>query len=334
MIILPSAGAVLLMAGVPADTEATAKPAPAGIEAVHPAAGPSAPDTPAPLAPVEASPQDDQAPPADMSLPLADVPVPEGDIVVTARGDAPPGDPLQGVNIQSFEIVQSIDEAVVGPIAHGYRTILPEPVRDGLGNALRNLGEPVNFLNFLLQFKLGKAAETLGRFAVNSTLGLGGLFDVAKKKPFNLPHRPNGFANTLGYYGVESGPYLYLPLVGSTTLRDLFGDTVDILILPTSVGKPFDRATFALPATAINKLNERVARDSEIRRLREESIDPYAETRTLYLDMRQREIDSLKGVGHGGDVPAAGAPGIEAPTAAVQPGQDAPVAEEVDPAPL
>src|SRR3546814_15373424 len=78
----------------------------------------------------------------------------------------------------------------------GYQGIVPEPVRDGLGNALRNLSEPVNFLNFLLQFKIGKAAETLGRFAVNTTFGVGGLFDVAKTMPFNLPYRRNGFANT------------------------------------------------------------------------------------------------------------------------------------------
>src|SRR3546814_1283739 len=76
-----------------------------------------------------------------------------------------------------------------------------------------------NFLNFLLQFKIGKAAETLGRFAVNTTFGVGGLFDVAKTMPFNLPYRRNGFANTLGFYGVEPGPYFYLPLIGSTTLR-------------------------------------------------------------------------------------------------------------------
>src|SRR3546814_6026547 len=88
------------------------------------------------------------------------------------------------------------------------------PVRDGLGNALRNISEPVNFLNFLLQFKIGKAAETLGRFVVNTTFGVGGLVDVAKTKPFNLPYRRNGFANTLGFYGVEPGPYFYLPLVG------------------------------------------------------------------------------------------------------------------------
>ena len=224
-----------------------------------------------------------------------EMPADPHDIVVTARGEAPPGDPLQDLNVKSFRVVQSVDQAIVGPVAQGYEDAIPEPVRDGLGNALRNLGEPVNFLNFLLQFKIGKAAETLGRFAINSTFGIGGLFDVAKTKPFCLPHRPNGFANTLGFYGVEPGAYFYLPLVGPTTVRDMVGDGVDLLVLPVAIGSPFNRKAYALPATTIDKLNDRVERDAEIVRLREESVDPYVETRTLYLDMRQREIDALKG---------------------------------------
>src|SRR3546814_10695113 len=80
---------------------------------------------------------------------MAEMPSAPHDIVVTARGDAPPGDPLQAVNIASYRAVQSIDAALVAPVAMGYQGIVPEPVRDGLGNALRNLSEPVNFLNFL-----------------------------------------------------------------------------------------------------------------------------------------------------------------------------------------
>ena len=217
------------------------------------------------------------------------------EIVVTARGDAPPGDPLQAVNIESYRAVQAIDQAFVGPIAMGYQGIVPEPVRDGVGNALRNLTEPVNFLNFLLQFKIGKAAETLGRFAINSTFGVGGLFDVAKKKPFNLPYRRNGFANTLGFYGVEPGPFFYLPVFGATTLRDMAGNGLDMLVLPTAIGKPFNRTAYAVPTTVVRALNDRIERDAEIERLQQQSLDPYVETRTLYLQMRQREIDALKG---------------------------------------
>ncbi|MBK6414651.1 MlaA family lipoprotein [Sphingopyxis sp.] len=217
------------------------------------------------------------------------------EIVVTARGDAPPGDPLQAVNIESYQAVQAIDQALVGPIAMGYQGIVPEPVRDGVGNALRNLTEPVNFLNYLLQFKIGKAAETLGRFAINSTFGVGGLFDVAKKKPFNLPYRRNGFANTLGFYGVEPGPFFYLPLFGATTLRDMAGNGLDMLVLPTAIGKPFNRTAYAVPTTVVRALNDRIERDAEIERLQQQSLDPYVETRTLYLEMRQREIDALRG---------------------------------------
>ncbi|RYD41265.1 MAG: VacJ family lipoprotein [Sphingomonadales bacterium] len=163
--------------------------------------------------------------------PPAGIPPSPNEIVVTAREEAPPGDPLQEANIASYRVVQSVDKALVAPVATGYQGIVPEPVRDGLGNALRNLSEPINFLNFLLQFKLGKAAETLGRFVVNTTFGVGGLVDVAKTEPFNLPYRRNGFANTLGFYGVEPGPYFYLPLLGPTTLRDLAGNSIDLLVV-------------------------------------------------------------------------------------------------------
>ena len=227
--------------------------------------------------------------------PPAEVPSSPDDIVVTARGEAPPGDPLQEANIASFRAVQSVDKALVAPVATGYQGIVPEPVRDGLGNALRNLSEPVNFLNFLLQFKIGKAAETLGRFVVNTTFGVGGLFDVAKTKPFSLPYRRNGFANTLGFYGVEPGPYFYLPLLGPTTLRDLAGNSIDLLVVPTAVGAPFNRAAYSIPTNVIQQLNDRIERDAEIEHLQEVSTDPYVETRTLYLEMRQREIDALKG---------------------------------------
>ncbi|TCM32446.1 phospholipid-binding lipoprotein MlaA [Novosphingobium sp. ST904] len=217
------------------------------------------------------------------------------EIVVTAREAPPPGDPLQEANIKSYRVIQSVDKALVAPVATGYQRVLPEPVRDGLGNALRNISEPVNFLNFLLQFKIGKAAETLGRFVVNTTFGVGGLVDVAKTKPFNLPYRRNGFANTLGFYGVEPGPYFYLPLVGPTTLRDMAGNGIALLVLPTTVGAPFNRPAYAVPTTVIKQLNDRIEGDAEITRLQEESLDPYVETRTLCLEKRQREIDALKG---------------------------------------
>ena len=296
---ISAVAALLLLSGPPPVPIEAAPETRTEFERKQPDDAPVSPEPPIvvrTVVDIPPSPDGSVAPSVDSG---AEPPPAPGDIVVTARGAPPPGDPLQDVNITSFRAIQSVDKALVAPVATGYQGIVPEPVRDGLGNALRNLTEPVNFLNFLLQFKIGKAAETLGRFAINTTFGVGGLFDVAKTKPFDLPYRRNGFANTLGFYGVEPGPYFYLPLIGPTTLRDLAGNSIDLLVVPTAVGAPFNRTAYAVPTTVIRQLNDRIEGDAEIKRLQEESLDPYVETRTLYLEMRQREIDALKGKGRG-----------------------------------
>jgi len=243
------------------------------------------------------------APPAENSAP-AQAPEPaatepdqadQGAIVVTARPRADPGDPAEAVNTISFSAVQSVDKAFVGPVSLAYKRSVPEPVRGGLRHFLDNLQEPVVFLNYLLQLKPGKAAETLGRFAINSTIGVGGLIDVAKKKPFNLPRHPNGFAFTLGYYGVKPGPFLFLPIIGPTTVRDLFGRWVDLLVLPVSIGKPFNRPVYGATTLVFRSIDERAESDDRLRKLREESTDHYRALRDDYLRNRQAEIDALHG---------------------------------------
>lgn len=274
------------LASPPADQQATDVPVPPPVNAPPPIdALPPTPPAPAILPPSGDAPE---------PTTTDDTPTTENEIIVTAGTEALRVDPLQEVNLISYQAVQSVDKALVAPVAKTYQRAIPEPIRDGLGNALRNVSEPVNFLNFLLQFKIGKAAETVGRFAINTTLGLGGLFDVAKKKPFHLPHRRNGFANTMGFYGIKPGPYFFLPLLGPTTLRDIAGNSLDLMLLPTAIGAPFDRTAYAIPSNVVMQLNARIERDADIKRLQEESPNPYAETRTLYLEMRQREIDALK----------------------------------------
>jgi phospholipid-binding lipoprotein MlaA len=223
--------------------------------------------------------QDDDATPGEL-----------GEIVVSGRRRS--GDPIEKVNAQSYKAVQALDGAIVAPLAKGYEKAVPKPVRRGIHNFLDNLQEPVVFLNYILQLKPGKAAETLGRFAVNSTVGLAGIVDVAKKKPFNLPHRPNSLANTLGYYGVGPGPYLFLPLIGPTTLRDLFGTVGDRLVLPTAVGAPFNKSAFTIPANVLSALDYRVAFDESLSKLHS-APNPYAATRTNYLERRRADIDRL-----------------------------------------
>jgi phospholipid-binding lipoprotein MlaA len=215
-------------------------------------------------------------------------------IVVTANQGPPKGDPIAVVNEVSFGAVQSVDKAIIAPIAYGYRDGLPAPIRDGLHNVLNNLDEPIVFLNFLLQLKIGKAAETVGRFAINSTIGVAGLFDFAKKHPINLPRRSNGLADTLGYYGVGPGPYLFLPVFGSTTVRDLLGRVVDLSLLPATVGKPFTNPIVSGTKGVLSSIDDRVENDVILTRV-QESGNPYAAMREYYLMKRRAEIDVLKG---------------------------------------
>lgn len=249
----------------------------------------------APPATIEAEQRAGAAPKED--VPADRVPL-QDEIVVSARPGAPRSDPMRGVNKASFDMVQAADKAVTGPVARGYKQAVPAPVRSGLRNALRNLGQPVVAVNYLLQLKPGKSLETIGRLAVNSTLGVAGLLDVAKRRPFHLPHRANGFAYTLGYYGVKPGPYLYLPLIGPTTVRDLAGQVGDVSLLPLAVGGPFGNPLVAGSATALRLVDERAEADDVIQQTRTEAADPYAATRSRYLEQRQAEIDSLRGI-HG-----------------------------------
>lgn len=220
-----------------------------------------------------------------------------GDIVVTAQKGARVSDPLRRVNEVSFKAVNAVDDALLRPVSLTYKRIAPQPVRDGIRNFLNNLHEPVVALNYLIQLRPGKAAETVGRFSINSTIGLVGFVDVAKRHPINLPRRPNGFADSLGYYGVRPGPYFFLPLIGPTTLRDLAGGTLDGFVLPIGVGRPFSRVAYTLPTGILRGLDRRIAFDDRLATMKRDGGDLYAVRRTFYLKQRQAEIDALRGRG-------------------------------------
>lgn len=243
------------------------------------------------------------APPAETTVDAAtpSQPVPseeqapvEGEnvIVVSSSPRHIRADPLSGINAASFEAVQAVDRVVVAPVAGGYAKIVPKPVRNGLRNFLINLAEPIVFINYLLQFKPGKALETVGRFGINSTIGVAGLFDMAKRKPFHLPYRQNGFANTFAYHGIGNGPFLFVPVLGPTTARDLVGRVLDLSVLPALVGKPLNSPAYSLTTGTVKSLNDRVAFDQQITANRDKS-DAYVATRDFYLKQRQAEIDAL-----------------------------------------
>ncbi|MGN8000197.1 MlaA family lipoprotein [Sphingomonas sp. 22176] len=281
-VVLPAVDA---QSTAPGQATVAQSPPPAVSAVPEPGQATSAPAQTAPQAASAAPEQAPQTTPAD------------DEIVVSARPRPPREDPLQEVNLKTYAVVQTADKLVVAPAAKTYSKIVPSFIRAGLRHFFNNLNEPVVFVNYLLQHKIGKAFETVGRFGVNSTLGIAGVVDVAKKKPFKLPKRRNSFANTMGFYGIKPGPFLFLPLVGPTTVRDLVGLSVDKLLLPSTVGKPFNRVWYTLPATIIGTLDDRVEFADKLQKFRD-SPDPYAASRASYLQSRQAEIDALHVHGH------------------------------------
>jgi phospholipid-binding lipoprotein MlaA len=217
------------------------------------------------------------------------------DIVVSGERKAPAGDPLEGVNMKSYAVVQATDKAVVGPAAMAYKKTLPSPLRQGFHNVLYNMREPSVAVGFLLEHKFGKMFETIGRFGLNSTVGLAGIFDVAKRKPFHLPWRPNGIADAMAFYGIPNGPYFFLPLIGPTTLRDLIGTTIDRVGFPALYADELRGPAYGLAVTIIGGLDDRVMIDPQLR-VFHDAPDPYAAMRRFYLQRRQAEIDGLHGI--------------------------------------
>lgn len=136
----------------------------------------------------------------------------------TTRAPATPGDPLERWNRGVQKVNDAVDRAVLRPVARGYQRVVPRPVRTGIGNVLSNLAFPTTIANDLLQGKFVDFGADLGRFALNSTLGLGGLLDPASD--LGIRRNDEDFGQTLGRWGVPPGPYLVLPLLGPSTLRD------------------------------------------------------------------------------------------------------------------
>ena len=145
-------------------------------------------------------------------------------------GEPTPGDPYEGWNRGVLKFNTAVDQAALGPISSAYGAVVPDFAKQGVDNALFNLGEPVTAINSVLQGKPERALDASWRFIVNSTLGLGGLLDPASEMGLE-PHTED-FGQTLAVWGVPEGPYVVMPLLGPSTLRDSFGFPVDAALNP------------------------------------------------------------------------------------------------------
>ena len=151
-------------------------------------------------------------------------------IFIIPQAQADDSDPLEGFNRVVFKFNDTADRYLLKPVAQGYDYITPKPVDDGVSNVFDNLGEVKNFVNNLLQFKLNAAVTDVGRFAVNSTLGLVGIFDVASH--WGMERSEEDFGQTLASWGVGEGAFIMLPLLGPATVRDGFGRIPDAYLSP------------------------------------------------------------------------------------------------------
>ncbi len=208
---------------------------------------------------------------------------------MTVNASHAPGDPWEKVNRRFYKVNKAIDGAVLRPAAMAYEKVMPNPIRKGLHNFLANLGEPMVFINDILQLKIAKGAKTVVRFATNSTFGVGGLMDPATKGGFK--HHDNNFGITLARYGVPEGPYLFLPVLGPSTLRDLVGSGVSLAANPFVFAKFSGAGVINTSKTLVAGLDERAEADPDLKAIDEMGTDSYATMRSLYLQNQRAEID-------------------------------------------
>ncbi|HUG04871.1 MAG TPA: VacJ family lipoprotein [Steroidobacteraceae bacterium] len=206
-------------------------------------------------------------------------------------GAQTPGDPLERLNRGTYRFNDAVDRAVLKPVAKGYQRHVPQIIRTGISNVLTHLAFPTTIVNDLLQLKLKDTAVDLGRFVLNSTLGLGGLLDPASH--VGLARNDEDFGQTLGRWGVPPGPYLVLPLLGPSTLRDAPAMAVDG---QTDLRAQLDLETDERVAIAVLSVVDGRASLLSLDQSIQRAFDPYAFVRNAWLQRREYKVRD-------GDVP-------------------------------
>ncbi len=215
-------------------------------------------------------------------------------------------DPWESLNTKFFEFNRQLDRWILKPVAKGYNAVVPNVVQIGVSNVFYNSRVTPRLLNNLFQGKFKGAGIEAGRFLINTTVGIGGFFDVAQR--FNLTTPEEDTGQTLGFYGVKPGPYLMVPLLGPYTVRDLIGYGGDIVLnpiywlivptmhnidaIPTVVDVEERAATYAISigARATEIVNDRSLNLEKFQGVEESTLDLYAAVRNAYLQKRAKAI--------------------------------------------
>jgi phospholipid-binding lipoprotein MlaA len=205
-----------------------------------------------------------------------------------AHGAAAVNDPFERFNRRGFAVQMSFMRHGLGIIGVLYRALTPGPIGKAIHHMLVNLSEPVVIINDMLQLRPARAGAAAVRFVANSTIGVGGMIDVTGAT--GLPHHLSSFGDTLGRYGVRPGPYLFIPVIGPSTVRDLFGNVVDAVIDPLHFAVYPHRQEVSITVTIVGGLDQLVGSESDLRALLSNATDPYATLRSTYLQYRQAEV--------------------------------------------
>lgn len=191
-------------------------------------------------------------------------------------------DPFENVNRTMFHLTKGVDIILIKPAAQIYRHTIPEVGRDRVDSALANLKEPINFANSIFQGNPDKASNAMGRFLVNSLLGLGGIFDVASEA--GIERVQEDFGKTLGHYNIGTGPYIYIPLLGPSSPRDILGRGVDYAMDPFVYSVHVDGVYIRNGIEFINTRESLLEVTDNIERT---SIDEYVTIRNIYAQKRK-----------------------------------------------
>ena len=194
-------------------------------------------------------------------------------------------DPLEGLNRSVYKFNDVVDKVALKPVAQGYQAVIPTPVQMGVNNFFKNIRDVVTLVNELFQFKFKQAANTTGRVALNTTVGVLGLFDVHSKA--GGARTKEDFGQTLGYYGLSSGAYLILPLLGPSSTRDGIGFATDAFFFDPIGYINDDTTRWATIALAVTDKRADLMDDIYIR---DKSFDPYAYMRDSYLQNRENLV--------------------------------------------
>ena len=203
-------------------------------------------------------------------------------------------DCFEGLNRATFSLNQGLDKAIFKPVARGYRK-LPSPIRSGTSNALENISSLLTIPNNILQGEFKKAGINTGRFAVNTTVGILGVFDVATKMNFPEYERED-YGQTFGAWGIGAGCYVVLPVLGPSTVRDTFGSFMNVLggdpyyNLSVHGNNQYLDQDLYMTTKIISGIDFRAKNLETIDNLEKNSMDFYASVRSLYLQDRQQKI--------------------------------------------